>query len=348
MMAGRRLRPWAAAVFGIAGWAAQASAADAPQFALPLVCDPRLTCFIQNYVDLDSGPGARDFACGAATYDGHSGVDFRVLSASVTALGVPVLAAADGVVKGQRDGVADIFMRDNKAAGFKGRECGNGVLIDHGGGWQTQYCHLKQGSVGVSNGQTVKQGDRLGDVGYSGMADFAHVHFSVRKDDKVIDPFLPDAADGACRKDARISGLWRPEIAAKFGYQSGEIIGAGFAGAAPGLDRLEADHTDVPPATASAPALVFYGRFINLLGGDRIRIMIDGPGGSFTEELTQPLERNKATYLTFAGKRRKEQPWPPGRYEGRVEIVRDSAVIAARAAEGPRPRSAGSQGLRPR
>jgi hypothetical protein len=322
-----------AALFGIAGWAAPASAADEPQFTLPLACEPRLTCFIQNYVDLDSGPGVRDFACGAATYDGHSGVDFRVLSAGVTSLGVPVLAAADGVIKGQRDGVADIFMRDNKTAGFKGRECGNGVLIDHGGGWETQYCHLKHGSIGVTNGQSVKQGDRLGDVGYSGMADFAHLHFSVRKDDKVIDPFLPGVEDGTCRKDAKAPGLWTPEIAAKFAYQSGEIIGAGFAGAAPSLDGLESDHTDVPPAAALAPALVFYGRFINLRGGDRIRIMINGPGGSFAEELTQPLERNKATYLTFAGKKRKERAWPAGRYEGRVEIVREGAVIAARVGE---------------
>lgn len=143
-MAGQRSGPGMAVFFGIAAFILPASAADAPQLALPLNCDPHRTCYIQNYVDLDSGSGVRDFACGAATYDGHSGVDFRVLSAGATSPGVPVLAAADGVVKGHRDGVADIFNRDNKAADVKGRECGNGVVIDHGGGWETQYCHLKQ------------------------------------------------------------------------------------------------------------------------------------------------------------------------------------------------------------
>lgn len=313
--------------------ASNVAAADGPQFALPLACDPRSTCFIQNYVDLDSGPGVRDFACGAATYDGHSGVDFRVLSAAATVPGVPVLAAADGVVKGRRDGVADLFLRDNPAGNTKGRECGNGVVLDHGNGWETQYCHMKQGSVSVADGQAVKQGDRLGDVGYSGHADFAHVHFSVRKDSKVIDPFLPDAVDGACQKNSRVTGLWKPEVAAKFSYKSGEIIGAGFAGGPPVLNALEIDHRNVPPAASTAPALVFYGRFINLLAGDRLRVVIDGPGGSFTEELTPPLDRNKATYMTFAGKKRKDRAWPPGRYEGRVEIVRDGAVIAARVGE---------------
>ncbi len=323
----------ARAMIAIALTRVSAVAADGPQLALPLACDPRSTCFIQNFVDLDSGPGVRDYACGAATYDGHSGVDFRVLSAAVTQAGVPVLAAADGVVKGRRDGVADIFIRDNKAGGVKGRECGNGVLLDHGDGWETQYCHLKQGSISVAEGQAVKQGDRLGDVGFSGHADFAHVHLSVRKDGKVIDPFLPDAVDGACRKDSKSVGLWKPEVAAKFAYKSGEIIGAGFAGAPPSLDVLETDHALVPQATATAPALVFYGRFMNLLAGDRLRVVIDGPGGGFTEELTAPLDRNKATYLTFAGKKRKDRPWPPGRYEGRVEIVRDGAVIATRVGE---------------
>lgn len=308
-------------------------AAERPEFALPLACVPRTTCFIQNFVDLDPGPGVRDFACGAATYDGHSGVDFRVLSAAAAASGVPVLVAADGVVKGRRDGVADIFIRDNKAGGIKGRECGNGVLIDHGNGWETQYCHLRQGSISVNEGQTVRQGDRLGDVGYSGQADFAHVHFSVRHDTKVVDPFLPDSIDGSCRKDSKVTGLWKPEISTRFSYKSGEIIGAGFAGGPPALDALEKDHANIVAASASAPALIFYGRFINLLGGDRLRVVIDGPGGSFTEELTPPLERNKASYITFAGKKRTVRAWPPGHYTGRVEIVRDGAVIATRVGE---------------
>jgi Peptidase family M23 len=303
------------------------------ELSLPLVCEPHSTCFIQSYVDLDAGPGVRDFACGGATYDGHSGVDFRLLSAASAAAGVPVVASADGTVKGVRDGIPDIFAKDGKADDIKGRECGNGTLIDHGAGWETQYCHMKQGSVRVAKGQAVKRGDQLGDVGFSGKADFAHVHLTVRHNGKVIDPFLPDAVDGACKKDAKAVSLWKSEIAAKFPYKNGEIIGAGFAGEPVTLDGLEKDSGSIAALTPTSPALLFYGRFINLLAADRVRVIVDGPGGSLVEELSPPLDRNKATYVSFAGKKRHEQPWPAGRYEGRVEIVRDGAVIAAKLGE---------------
>ena len=107
-------------------------AEDRPQLSLPIACEPHKTCFIQNYVDLDPGPGVRDYACGRATYDKHSGVDFRILSAEAAKSQVPVLAAADGTVKNTRDGVEDIFFKKAKPEEVAGRECGNGVIIDHG------------------------------------------------------------------------------------------------------------------------------------------------------------------------------------------------------------------------
>lgn len=299
------------------------------QLSLPLDCEPRKTCFIQNFVDLDAGTGVRDFACGSATYDGHTGVDFRVLSAAAATSGVPVLAAADGVVKARRDGVTDIFMRNAKPGDIKGRECGNGVLIDHGDGWETQYCHMKQGSVAVAKDQTVKRGERLGEVGYSGKADFAHLHLTVRHNGKIIDPFLPDAIDGACQRDGKSAGLWKPEIVAKFRYKAGEIIGAGFAGEPPDHTVLETDHLRVTPVSATSPALLFYGRFLHVSAGDRFRVIITGPGGDILEEMTQPLPRHQAHHVAFAGKKRDERPWPAGRYEGRIELVREGAVIAA-------------------
>ena len=66
------------------------------------------------------------------------------------------------------------------------------------------------------------------------------------------------------------------------------------------------------------------------MAGDRVRIVVDGPGGSLVEELSSPLDHSKATYLSFAGKKRHDAPWPAGRYEGRIEIVREGAVVAAK------------------
>ena len=91
---------------------------------------------------------------------------------------------------------------------------------------------------------------------------------------------------------------------------------------------METDHTRVVALTPLSPALLFFGRLINLKAGDRIRLVVSGPGGSFVEQLSQPLDRNKATYVSYAGKKRRDTPWPLGRYEGRIEIVREGAVVA--------------------
>ena len=300
-----------------------------PELALPLACEPHKTCFIQNYVDDDPGPAARDFACGASAYDGHKGTDFRLLSADVAKSGVAVLASAAGTVKATRDGVPDVFIRDGKPEDTKGKECGNGVVIDHGGGWETQYCHMKSGSLSVTKGQAVKQGDKLGAVGYSGQADFAHVHLSVRHNDKVIDPFAPDLQEGACQRDNKAAGMWQPAVAAAFPYRSGEIIGAGFAADLPKLADLERDHGHIALPGPESPALLFYARLMNLSAGDRIRTVISGPGGTLVEQLSEPLDRHKAMYPSYTAVKRDQPRWTPGRYEGRVEIVREGTAVAA-------------------
>jgi murein DD-endopeptidase MepM/ murein hydrolase activator NlpD len=299
-----------------------------PQLSLPIACEPQRTCFIQSYVDTDQGTGARDYACGTATYNSHSGVDFRLLSAADVSKSVPVIASADGKVKGQRDGVTDVFFSEQKDKSVAGRECGNGVVLDHGDGWETQYCHMKQGSVAVKVGDDVKRGAKLGDVGYSGMADFAHVHLTVRHNGKTIDPFLPDAAEGTCQRDARGAGLWQPEVAQAFPYRQGQIIVAGFAGQPPKHEELEKDAAKVVALTTHSDALLVYARFINLAAGDIVRISVSGPSGQLVQSTLDPLERNKATYTAFAGKKRTQPAWMAGAYTGTVEVIREGAVVA--------------------
>ncbi len=308
-------------------------AQERPRLSLPLDCVPNKTCFIQNFVDLDPSSGVRDFSCGTASYDKHTGTDFRLLSVEAAKAGVAVKASAAGIVKAVRDGVADALIRDTKGEDIKGRECGNGVLLEHGDGWETQYCHLKQGSLKVAPGDKVERGATLGEIGYSGMADFAHVHLTVRHSGKVIDPFLPDSVNGACARDMVSSGMWVPQEIARFPYRAGIIAHSGFAGALPDKDALEKNHTGVEPFAATAPAVVFYGRLLNLSAGDRIRIMITGPGGTLVEHLSEPLERPRALHLASLGKKRGEARWVSGRYTGQIEIVREGAVTAAAVSE---------------
>lgn len=307
--------------------------AEPPRLGPPVRCDLGQTCFIQSYVDTDPGPGVVDFACGSASYAGHDGTDFRLLSAERMGGNVEVIAAAKGTVKGARDGMPDRVAKPADRALIAGRECGNGVVLDHGQGWQTQYCHMKSGSVRVKPGDQVEQGAVLGAVGLSGLTEFAHVHMTVRHNGKVIDPFSGGQADAACRRNADTAGgLWDEAFLGSYAYRAGEIIAAGFAGQV--LDHAASEIDDrAGPLEPGSGQLVFYARFINLKAGDVVRLAVRGPGGFDVSNAAKPLDRNKATYLAFAGKRRRPDMarWPAGTYEGRVEVVREGTVVLDRA-----------------
>jgi hypothetical protein len=144
--------------------AAMTGPAAALELSVPIACTPGVDCFVQQYVDRDKGPGVRDYACGAETYDGHKGADIRLRTTAEVAKGVGVLASAPGTVIGARDGMADHLVRtDADRAGVAALECGNGVRIDHGEGWITQYCHMRKGSIAVKKGDEVKLGAKLGE-----------------------------------------------------------------------------------------------------------------------------------------------------------------------------------------
>ena len=101
--------PGQAAVAALASllWSS-AAWAQTPQFVWPVACEIGRTCVIQQYVDHDPGPGARDYTCGTLVYDGHTGTDIRVPDLAAQRAGVDVLAAADGAVLRTRDGMADV------------------------------------------------------------------------------------------------------------------------------------------------------------------------------------------------------------------------------------------------
>ncbi|MCH8001578.1 MAG: M23 family metallopeptidase, partial [Proteobacteria bacterium] len=187
---------WFAALAGVPGaFAPAAGAQTPPQLELPVDCQIGAACVVQNYVDQDPGPGARDHTCGPLSYDGHKGTDIRVAGRPEMAAGVAVLAAAPGVVRALRDGEAD------RAASQAGPDAGNAVVLDHGSGWESQYSHLRQGSVAVVTGQRVAAGTRLGLIGWSGRAEFPHVEFALRHRGRAIDPFTGAPAGGGCGRE---------------------------------------------------------------------------------------------------------------------------------------------------
>jgi murein DD-endopeptidase MepM/ murein hydrolase activator NlpD len=100
----------------------------------------------------------------------HSGIDLAAPA------GTPVLAPAGGVARVGAGG-----------------PCGIHVVIRHGAGIETLYCHLLEAVV--ADGQPVTAGQRIGSVGSSGFSTGPHLHFEVHSNSLPVDPaiWLPKA-----------------------------------------------------------------------------------------------------------------------------------------------------------
>lgn len=94
----------------------------------------------------------------------HNGVDLSV------PVGTPVWAAQKGKVK----------VAGNDAIN------GNYVVIDHGNGVRTSYCHLD--SLEVEKKAQVERGQAIGLSGNTGRSTGPHLHFVVRVGGKAVDP----------------------------------------------------------------------------------------------------------------------------------------------------------------
>jgi murein DD-endopeptidase MepM/ murein hydrolase activator NlpD len=94
----------------------------------------------------------------------HSGIDF------IAKEGVPVVAAADGVVVKAR----------------LAQSWGNIVVVRHDGTYSTSYSHMK--SMNVKEGDKVQKGKVIGLVGHTGLSSQDHLHFEMLKNGKAVDP----------------------------------------------------------------------------------------------------------------------------------------------------------------
>lgn len=296
------------------------AAAGAFDLVLPVDCRLGETCFIQHYPDHDPGPGAQDHACGSLTYDGHDGTDIALPSLAAMRAGVAVLAAAPGVVRGMRDGRPDIRVSDPAAPPLDGLDCGNGVAIQHEGGYETQYCHLKQGSLRVKPGDRVELGTPLGEVGLSGNTEFPHLHLTLRRNGVALDPAAPEPQGCGLPGADRPPDLWQADLPPP----TGGLIAAGFAPQVPEFAAIK--EGIVPQPTAKSGGMVLWAYLYGTRAGDILALNLQGPEGRIiADRLT--LERTQAQSFRAIGKRLRAARWPAGDYQGTATLTRDGAEI---------------------
>lgn len=298
--------------------------AGPPKLEFPLQCTLGETCFIQQYVDTDPGKGSRDFTCGPLSYDGHKGTDIRLAhQIQIKNTGVNVYAAAAGHILGTRNSMADIAQGEKPALDIAGKECGNGVVIDHGDGWHSQYCHMRQGSIQVLKGQTVKRGEALGLVGLSGLTQFPHLHIKLTKNGEVVDPFNPGGLK-TCSGDK--PQMWTHPIL----YRAGGLLSVGFATKAVDFEDIRKGPPIAKSLPSDAPALVLWGFAYGIQKGDALIIRIKQPNGTYLIDQEFLITRNQAEAYRLSGKRRKTDDWPLGSYHGEVTLLRNSNLLAKR------------------
>jgi murein DD-endopeptidase MepM/ murein hydrolase activator NlpD len=116
-------------------------------------------------VNVSSPFGLRGNPLTGAAGEMHTGLDLA------GACNTPVLAAAAGKVT---------------EAGWSPYGGGNRIVVDHGKGLKTTYNHLA--SIGVSKGQALGKGSRIGAVGTTGNSTGCHLHFEVMVKDRTVNP----------------------------------------------------------------------------------------------------------------------------------------------------------------
>lgn len=332
MWKGRTTVAAAALCAAIVAVVCQTAAARGFSLELPVDCILGEDCLVFQYYDQDPTPGRRDVGCGRRTYDGHDGTDIRAMTLADMRRGVPVVAAAPGVVRAVRDGMDDVDYDTLPEGAVKGREAGNAVVLIHEGGYETQYSHLRKGSVAVEPGQRVRAGTPLGFIGMSGMAAFPHVEFVVRRGLVAVDPYT-----GAARTEDRErcgmgpDALWSPAARELLAYRAVDVLDAGFAARTLTMPDVERGMRVLRRLRADAPVVIFWAWLGGVADGDELRLEVRLPDGRVLAQDANTVRGYKVQYLAYAGVRRAEGArWPSGTYRGTLVLRRPDADGALR------------------
>lgn len=292
----------------------------AADMVFPLVCTPGRTCFIVQYPDDDDSDAARDYACGPSASDGDGALRIALGDLSMVTDKVPVLAAKAGIVDDVSDGLADRVVASRADLKTGTSLCGNGVVLGHGLGQQTAYCHLLKGSITVKKGDRVQQGQIIGAVGQSGLATWPQLAFSIMSGGLFIDPITGNTVKEGCGFKPRPMIALPQEF---MEYQPAAIVAMGFA-----TKEISAGDMELGRAPRfgmidkSERTINLWAMVLGVKKGDRIEMRLRDPRGR-TFEYQDVIAANDQDRLPLNVTRsRGYSDWRIGRYLGEITITR--------------------------
>lgn len=315
-----------ASLFLLPQTAAAQQNAHGLRLSWPLACEANTTCFVAGYPDLQVGTnprGGQEYRCGTRTQSGLKGVDIRFSSREEGMNNQPVLAAAGGrVVYVKND------MPDNASARQVQRNpCGNEIRIMHSGGYQTRYCHLREGSALVFAGQAVQAGHKIAMVGHSGDTQTPRLVMYTEQDGHLLDPFTGRALNtpGDCFS-IQDKSLFSPEVH----YADALVLNTGFSNYLPTQEDIANGVRVDKQVSRESHHLAAWVQVFGLKRNDHELLEIRDPSGKVWKHLDRYSQFDSAEWLTFVQGARGEKALPKGTWKATYRLTRDGRVLLER------------------
>lgn len=173
---------------------------------------------------------------------------------------------------------------DNKPNPDQEDRCGNGIMIEHAGGWVTQYCHLKRRSIDLKVGDKVTAGMQIGLVGASGIASEPQVEVTFMQNGEIVDPFA--------------ANLWNPPIEYKkvglidFGLYTNDVPYDVAVNAAPKITEFHLDDN----------GMIAWVRLYGVKAGDLQKFTFYQPDGKvYKEPITAKISKASREWYSYGG-----------------------------------------------
>jgi len=187
---------------------------------------------------------------------------------------------------------------------------------------------LKQDSVLVQRGDSVRRGQKLGEVGLSGYTEFPHLHFQVEYIEPgtetriFVDPFTGISTTG---KTIVPQSLWEEAVLEEAVYEP-QIVNFGFSSEVITGNYNERMFLGLlarrPVISTTADSLQFFAQIFGIERGDRVSVKIYEPPGGVLSSLSTVRSKDNVVFTAHTGKRREDNEWKSGTYAGEVEIIR--------------------------